>query len=192
MKINNEIRENVKNALKEALLINNDTYRERLYDAWAMVLEENGYTKIEEMEHSGTPGVFVAESGSQVEHLRGVAKIAIAMTRELMEMFPSFKVDLNEVITGALCHDIGKPFEYSPKNREKWQKNPQDAGYPSIRHSVYGVHVALSAGLPECIAHIAGAHSREGQFVQRSLAAEIVHFADEAYWNILAKAGIVK
>jgi hypothetical protein len=60
-----------------------------------------------------------------------------------------------------------------------------------MRHTVYGVHVALSAGLPEKIAHIAGAHSAEGQFVQRSLAGTIVHHADHAFWRVLDKAGLL-
>lgn len=192
MKIVKKIRDNVKKSLKEAELIEDGDLREKVYDAWAMVLEENGYEKIEEMEHSGTPGVFVNDNGSQADHLRGVARLAVAMTKELRDMFPAMRVNLDEVVAGALCHDIGKPFEYSPKNRKRWEGNPQASGFPAVRHSVYGVHVALTAGLPESIAHVAGAHSREGQFVRRSLVAEIVHWADESYWNILANAGIVK
>jgi len=42
------------------------------------------------------------------------------------------------------------------------------------RHPVYGVHVALLVGLPENIAHIAGAHSMEGENLERSLVAQIV------------------
>ena len=49
----------------------------------------------------------------------------------------------------------------------------------------------MSAGLPESIAHIAGAHSMEGEFVKRSLVGEIVHHADMAFWRILANAGLL-
>ena len=106
-------------------------------------------------------------------------------------MFKDFDVDIDEVIAGGLCHDLGKPFEYNEENRSRWSSDPAATGFPSIRHTMYGVHIALSAGLPEKIAHIAGAHSMEGQFLKRSLAGEIIHYADEAYWRILAKTDIV-
>jgi hypothetical protein len=32
----------------------------------------------------------------------------------------------------------------------------------------------------------------EGEYIERSLVAEIVHYADEAFWRILGKAGILK
>ena len=94
---------------------------------------------------------------------------------------------MDEIIAGGLCHDLGKPFEYA--NQQRWASDTRATGMPSIRHTVYGVHVALTAGLPEKIAHIAGAHSLEGEYVQRSLAAEIVHIADHGFWGILAKCG---
>jgi putative nucleotidyltransferase with HDIG domain len=115
--------------------------------------------------------------------------LAVAIASELKNIFEDFDVDMDEVIAGGLCHDLGKPFEY--RNQERWMSDPRITGRPSIRHTVYGVHMALAAGLPEKIAHIAGAHSMEGEFVQRSLAAEIVYFADDAFWRILANAGIV-
>jgi putative nucleotidyltransferase with HDIG domain len=91
----------------------------------------------------------------------------------------------------ALCHDVGKPFEYSPGNQARWKANVAASGYPAIRHTVYGVHVALTVGLPEAVAHAAGAHSMEGQFVKRSLENTIVHFADHAYWYALDRAKLL-
>jgi 23S rRNA maturation-related 3'-5' exoribonuclease YhaM len=98
-------------------------------------------------------------------------------------------VERDELIAGGLCHDLGKPYEYSPANRARWDGAPRAFGRPSIRHPVYGVHVALTAGLPEEIAHIVGGHSAEGENIARSLAATIVHHADHAFWQILRSAG---
>ncbi len=191
MTVDPEIRTGVVQALPEAKLIGDAQLRESVYDAWALSLAESGYRSLDQMPNSGTPGTNVGKSGTQTDHLRGVTRIAMLLAKELQEHHEDFNVDLDEVIAGALCHDLGKPFEYQAKNQERWGADPRITGKPSIRHTVYGVHIALLAGLPEKIAHIAGAHSLEGEFVERSLAGEIVHFADEAYWRILAKAGIV-
>ncbi len=98
----------------------------------------------------------------------------------------------DDLIAGGLCHDLGKPYEYSPANRARWDGDPSTSGRPAIRHPVYGVLIALLAGLPEGIAHIVGGHSAEGENITRSLAATIVHHADHAYWEILRSAGKLK
>ena len=193
MEIDKTIREGVIQSLPEAKGIRDDNLRAKVYDAWAVALQKNGYSRIEEISFSAAPGVLVGNKGNrtQTDHLRGVARLALAIARDLTESFSEVNVDLDEVIAGGLCHDLGKPFEYNAENRQRWEKDPGAAGNPSIRHPVYGVHVALSVGLPEKIAHIAGAHSMEGENLERSLAAQIVHHADYAFWQVLAKAGIV-
>ena len=192
MKIDEGIRQGVIESLPEAKQIENEELRERVYDAWAMSLAASEYTRIEEVPPSGNPGTPAMRSGTQTDHLRSVARLSMAIAREMKETFEQFDVDMDEVIAGGLCHDLGKPFEFDPKNQERWQSDPRTTGWPSLRHTLYGVHVALSAGLPEKIAHIAGTHSSEGQFVKRSLVGEIVHFADAAFWPILDKAGVLK
>ena len=42
--------------------------------------------------------------------------MAVAMAKELISLFPDFNVDLDEVIAGGLCHDLGKPYEYNSSN----------------------------------------------------------------------------
>jgi hypothetical protein len=49
--------------------------------------------------------------------------------------------------------------------------------------------VALTVGLPEAVAHTAGAHSAEGEFIKRSLENTLVHDADRAYWAAMERAG---
>lgn len=66
------------------------------------------------------------------------------------------------LIAGALLHDVGKPYEFSPRNQERWQANPALAGYPAMRHPIYGANIALKAGLPESIVHAVATHCREG------------------------------
>lgn len=192
MEINKKIRDGVIKALPEARLINNREIREKVYDAWAVSLATSGYKKIEDIPASGNPGTPEMKTGTQADHLRSVARLAAVMAKDLADTFPQFKVDMDEVIAGGLCHDLGKPFEFDAANQARWQADPSVTGWPSIRHPVYGVHIALSVGLPEKIAHIAGAHSMEGENVRRSLVATIVHYADYAFWRILETAGVLK
>jgi HD superfamily phosphodiesterase len=80
---------------------------------------------------------------------------------------------------GALRHDIGKV----------WRCDPAKVGMPSIRHPGFGVHICLTVDLPEGVAHIAGAHSGEGELLSRSIEGTIVRWADHSFWLILEKAG---
>ena len=186
-----KIRLGVIESLPEAKEITNLELRGKIYDAWTFALSESGYERIEDIPASGAPGFPCVKGSTQSEHLRGVARMAVAMAKELKAVYPSFSIDLDEVMAGGLCHDLGKPFEYNPSNRRRWEADPGATGCPSIRHSVYGVHVALAAGLPEKIAHIAGAHSMEGEYINRSAACELVHFADYTFWPTLDKAGLL-
>ena len=163
MKIDEKIRQGVVQSLPEASQIENQELRERVYDAWAISLAETEYAKIEDIPASGVPDSPPMKNGTQTDHLRAVARISLSIAKELKDTFGMSDIDMDEVIAGGLCHDLGKPFEFSPKNQERWKSDQRITGWPSIRHTVYGVHIALSAGLPEKIAHIAGAHSMEGE-----------------------------
>ena len=109
-----KVRAGVARSLPEAELIKDKALREKVYDAWAFSLEESGYSSLEEIPFSAVPDSPAAKRGSQADHLRGVAKLAMVMTRELQNLTGSVDVDMDEVIAGGLCHDIGKPFEFGP------------------------------------------------------------------------------
>ncbi len=186
-----KIRQGVIKALPEAKQIKDTELREHVYDAWTMSLAESGFSRIEDIPASGVPGSPTMKTGTQADHLRSVTRIAMAIAKEFQNTFAEFEIDMDEIIAGGLCHDLGKSFEFDRQNQERWKSDPRITGWPSIRHSVYGVHIALSAGLPEKIAHIAGAHSKEGENIERSLACTIIYYADHSYWRILAKAGVL-
>ncbi len=190
MRIDERVRDGVIKSLPEAKEIKNKELRERVYDAWAISLAESGYKRIEDMSCKGVWDVPPLKSGTQADHLRGVARLSVAIVKELKDTFKEFDVDMDEVIAGGLCHDLGKPFEFNPDNLARWKADPRKTGLPATRHSVYGLHIALSAGLPENIAHIAVNHSMEGEFVKRSLACEVVRHADHIWWEILRSAGL--
>ena len=189
MAVTDELRESVKKSLPEAEDIRDEDLRRRVIEAWALALSESEFRSIDEIPASGNPDTPVLTGGTQSEHLRGVARLALAMLDSLEEMFGPLGVNRDHLLAGGLCHDLGKPFEFSFANQRRWRADPAQQGFPAVRHSVYGVHVALSAGLPLEIAHVAGAHSAEGELIERSLVNTIIHFADKAFWRILDKAG---
>ena len=103
--------------------------------------------------------------------------------RRSCALLPDLRIDRD-----ILCHDVGKPWEFDPENRRRWEGRPRRAGLPSIRHPAFGVHVCLTVGLPEEVAHRAAAHSGEGELLVRSLENTIVHHADYAFWASAALA----
>jgi putative nucleotidyltransferase with HDIG domain len=184
-----ELRAGVRASLPEIDEIQDESLREKVVEAWAYALSQSEFTTIDEIRASGGPNTPKLKAGTQAHHLRGVARMAIALADALEAVHGDIGVNRDLLWACGLCHDVGKPYEFSPRNQARWQNDVAAAGYPAIRHSVYGVHVCLTVGLPEAVAHTAGAHSGEGELIQRSLENMLVHYADHAYWHVLGRAG---
>jgi putative nucleotidyltransferase with HDIG domain len=177
--------------LPEIAEIRDAELRDKVNEAWALALSRSSFSSIREIPPAGNPGVMVLTKGDQTDHIRGVTRLAMAIADEIAASYPELEIDRDVIVAGGLCHDIGKPWEFDPENQKRWSASPRKAGLPSIRHPAYGAHICLTAGLPEEIAHIATAHSGEGELLERSLENTIVHFADYAFWNVLASGGLV-
>jgi putative nucleotidyltransferase with HDIG domain len=183
-------RESVQRSLASELAeINDVELRDKVVDAWAYALSQSEFSGIEEIRASGNPTTPALINGTQVDHIRAVARMAIGLADGLEQVHGDLGIDRDLLWACALCHDVGKPFEFSPRNQERWRNDIGAVGYPSIRHSVYGVHVALTVGLPEAVAHTAGAHSAEGEHIERSLENTLVHYADGGYWRVMGLVG---
>ncbi|HJN38712.1 MAG TPA: HD domain-containing protein [Chloroflexota bacterium] len=182
-------REGVRASLPEIDEISDPELRDKVEGAWAMALAETEFASIDEIRPSGNPDTPAMKSGTQADHLRGVTRMAVALAESLEAVVPDLGVDRDILLACGLCHDLGKPFEFSPANQERWRQNPAASGFPALRHPVYGAHIAITIGLPEAVCHAAAGHSGEGELVVRSLENTIVHHADHAYWRILASAG---
>jgi putative nucleotidyltransferase with HDIG domain len=183
-------RESVRKSLSAELdQIRDAELRDLVVEGWAYSLSQSELRSIEEIRASGHPHSPALIDGTQTDHIRGVARMAQGLADGLEAVHGNIGIDRDLLWACALCHDVGKPFEFSPRNQARWKSDVGATGYPSIRHSVYGVHVALTVGLPEAVAHAAGAHSGEGELVQRSLENTLVHYADYAYWRALELAG---
>ena len=188
-----QLRDSVQRLLPEVDEIKDKELRKKVIEAWAIALSESEFTSIDDIPAQATPQhpPFKEGQGTQSGHFRGVARIAQGIADGFEALHPSVRIDRDLLWACALCHDLGKPYEMSLRNQERWKKDVASYGYPAIRHSVYGVHIALVAGLPEVVAHTAGAHSAEGELIQRSLLNTIVHFADHCYWHVVDRAGLL-
>ena len=191
MSVSDALRTIVREELPEVEQIADSGLREKVVEAWATALSRSSFEAIAEIRPSGNPNTPPLKVGTQADHIRGVTRLAIAIADEMTAMFPDLQVNRDLLIAGALCHDVGKPWEFDPENQARWKGAPRAAGWPSIRHPAYGVHVCLSVGLPEEVAHMAAAHSGEGELVVRSLENTIVHHADYAFWATLEAGGLL-
>jgi putative nucleotidyltransferase with HDIG domain len=182
--VTDELRARVRAELPEVEEIRDAGLAAKVVEAWALALASSSFGAIADIEPSGNPGVNTLKHGSQNDHIRGVTRMAMALADQLGAQLPDLRIDRDIVIAGGLCHDVGKPWEFDPENRRRWEGAPHRAGLPSIRHPAFGVHLCLTVGLPEEVAHCAAAHSGEGELLVRSLENTIVHHADYAFWAI--------
>ena len=184
-----ELKAGVRRSLPEVHEIQDEGLRDKVVHAWALGLSQTEFTSIDQIRASGNPDTPAMLEGTQSDHIRGVTRMALGLADELERVVGGVGIDRDLLIACALCHDVGKPFEFSPSNQARWKANPAASGFPAIRHPAYGVHLALTVGLPEAVAHAAGCHSGEGELVVRGLENTIVHNADRAFWSILGRAG---
>jgi len=187
-----ELRRGVRESLPEIGLIEDSALREQVVDLHAVALAETDFKRIDEIPASGVPESPLMTRGTQADHYRGVATMAVGMAKGLEEVMGGIGIDYDLLVAAALVHDVGKAFEFA--GWERWKRERRRKGSPSLRHPVYGAHLALQLGLPEEIVHCVAAHPYmgEGQFVRASLETTIVQYADVAFWKTLEAAGLLE
>ena len=192
MSITGALRQQILVELPELNEIQNEALREMAVEAWSLAISKSSFTSIRDIPPAGNPDTNEAKRGDQTDHLRGVTRLARGIAQEMQSAYPELAIDMDVVIAGGLLHDVGKAWEFDPVNRARWREEQHRFGKPSIRHPAYGAYICLTVGLPEGIAHIAMAHSGEGELLVRSLECMIVHQADYTFWNTLLAGGQLK
>ena len=120
----------------------------RSWRRWPWRSLETEFERIEELRPSANYNTPAMLRGTQADHFRGVARMALALADGIEAVMGPIGIDRDVLLAGALCHDVGKPFEFSPRNIERWRRIR--GSRVSLRApSGYGVHLALTAGLPE-------------------------------------------
>lgn len=189
------IREGVRQSLPEIAEISDSDLRGKVVEAWALALSQTEFERIEDIPATGTPtSPSMKTPFSQADHARGTATIALGMADGFERIVGSTRINRDLLLAAGILHDVGKPWEMSPRNQARWTADPAAAGNPSFRHSAYGAHICLTVGLPETIAHTAGYHSGggEGEWIQRSLENTIIYLADLAWWKMMERTGLLE
>jgi len=117
-------------------------------------------------------GVGTVERGDLISHTVAVTELCME-TAKILEKEYGIKVDTDELIAGALLHDVMKVFEW--KNTEKGAERTD----LSLDHSVLGAAELYSRGFPEKVIHIVASHFGEtGPTPPRNFEALILHHVD--------------
>jgi putative nucleotidyltransferase with HDIG domain len=187
-----ELRAGVLETMPEIADIEDSDLRDQVVEVHALALAETEYERISDMPLCD-PGEPPLPRGTQADHYRAVARMSVGLADEMERVMGSLGIDRDLLLAAALCHDVGKAYEFSPRNRRRWETDSAKTGKPAVRHPAYGAHLALAVGLPEAVVHCVAAHPmfREGAFLDVSLETKIVQYADLAFWDILEKAGVV-
>jgi putative nucleotidyltransferase with HDIG domain len=166
----------IRKIFPEITEIKSQELQEGVISAWLLAIERGKWQDIGNIPFT----LLITTKKNLIEHTRSVTQMAMAIVR--------LRNDLNWdiVVAGGLVHDVGKLLEYQFKNG-KYVRS--DYGR-LVRHPVSGYHIVLEAGLPLEVAHIVCAHSEEGEKVNRSPEAILLHHCDFIDFEIeKAKAG---
>ncbi len=144
--------------------IKDNKLRQGVIKTWLLGIQEGDWKEIEEIPFT----LLISTKKTLIEHTRSVTRMAMAIAK--------IRGDLNwdYVVVGGLVHDAGKLLEYEFKDG-KFIKSSYGK---MVRHPVSGYHMCLTAGLPLEVAHIVIAHSEEGERVNRSPEAILIHHCD--------------
>lgn len=118
------------------------------------------------------PGLKV----SFMDHKRAVVHIARDSGNKIHEFFgDELPVNMDVLISGAILADVGKLLEYTLDANGNAVQGPYGK---LLRHPFSGVSLAESCGIPPQVCHIIATHAGEGDMVDRTTEAYIVHHAD--------------
>ena len=173
----------VEDAFPELDEIDSDSLREQVIEAWVLALERGGWRDIEDV-----PYAWNIHEVSNVEHVRGVTRIAVDAARQQRD-FHGADPDIDTIVAVALLHDVGKCYEYVDHVDDDILDDP-DGTYASeeVPHSLSGYALAHEVGCPlsvqRAIPHFLG------EVPKRTLEAELVKSANSASSNAITQAAM--
>ena len=137
----------------------------KVIDVWKTAADRGKWTSLQQIPFT----LLFENSGLLVDHTKRITKLAwnVANAREE-------PINKDYLIAGALLHDVGKLLEYEIREG----KIVKSAFGEKIRHPAAGAQLAEDSGLPNEVVHIIAAHSHEGDTMNRTPEAIIVHHCD--------------
>jgi putative nucleotidyltransferase with HDIG domain len=175
-----DYRTQVERAFPELADIDDDGLRDQVTEAWCLGLDRGGWTDIDDI-----PYAWNIHEVTNVEHVRGVVRIAVAAATEGRD-FHGADPDVDVVRAAALLHDVGKCYEYVDfVDADRVDPDPEYAT-SEVPHSLSGYALAHEVGCPlavqRAIPHFIG------EVPKRTLEAELVKSANSASSNAITQA----
>jgi putative nucleotidyltransferase with HDIG domain len=155
--------------------------RENVLEAWTLALERGGWKDV-----SDVPYAWNIHEVTNVEHVRGVTKIAVE-SAAIQWDFHGADPDLDVIRAACLLHDVGKCYEYVDHVDDDLLLDP-DPEYATgeVPHSLSGYALAHEVGCPlavqRAIPHFIG------EIPTRTMEAELVKSANSASSNAITQA----
>jgi putative nucleotidyltransferase with HDIG domain len=139
--------------------------REKVVTVWKTAADRGGWKRLQDI-----PFTLLFEgSGLLVDHTKRITNLAWSAVNTREE-----KLNKDHLIAGALLHDVGKLLEYEIKNGKITKSKLGE----TMRHPASGAQLAKECSLPEEVVHIIASHSHEGDTMNRTPEAIIVHHCD--------------
>jgi putative nucleotidyltransferase with HDIG domain len=155
----------IENCFSELAWIQNKDLRKKVVDVWKTAADRGKWQRLQEI-----PFTLIFEnSGLLVDHTKRITTLVrnVGNTREE-------HLNKDHLIAGALLHDVGKLLEYEMKDG----KIVKSKFGEKMRHPAAGAQLAEECMLPKEVVHIIAAHSHEGDTMNRTAEAIIVHHCD--------------
>lgn len=155
----------VEKYFQEVKWIHDTELRKKVLSVWKKAAEQGHWEHLTDVPFT----LLFPNSGRLVDHTKRITKLAktIATAREET-------LDTDILIAGALLHDVGKLLEYEFQNGTIVKS---ELG-KKLRHPISGANLAKECGIPDAVVHIIAAHSHEGDTMNRTPEAIIVHHCD--------------
>jgi putative nucleotidyltransferase with HDIG domain len=175
-----DYRTQVEEAFPELDDIDDATLRAQVVEAWCLGLDRGGWRHVEDI-----PYAWNIDEVSNVEHVRGVTRVAVASASEQRD-FHGADPDFDVVRAACLLHDVGKCYEYvDVVDAELVDPDPEYAT-EEVPHSLSGYALAHEVGCPlavqRAIPHFIG------EIPTRTLEAELVKSANSVSSNAITQA----
>jgi putative nucleotidyltransferase with HDIG domain len=173
----------VRDAFPELAGIDDPDLRDRVVRAWVLGLERGGWRSVEDV-----PYAWNIHEVTNVEHVRGVTKVAVESAR-IQREFHGADPDTDVIRAACLLHDVGKCYEYTDHVDDDLLADPDPAyAGETIPHSLSGYALAHEVGCPvavqRAIPHFLG------EVPDRTLEAELVKSANSASSNAITQAAM--
>jgi HD superfamily phosphodiesterase len=171
------MREKIVELLPEINWITDQKLREQVIDTYEDALKTGGWEP-EDMKKIPFTLLIPNCPASLLTHTRGVIRVSKVIYEEFNDIYKDeggFQLNHDDLIAGAILHDVGKLVEY--------EKSPDGATVKSqlgkdLRHPFSGTVLAMRNGISTKIAHIIANHAHEGDGTLRSPEGVVVNKAD--------------